>query len=157
MSVFLQPMDERGFESHRERAIESFAKETAAAEKMPYTSCLYIARRAYAETLPDGPRTKNHFLFDVIETETRAPVGWLRFMLRSSETGSSVYIYDITIAAESRGKGYGKAVMRLAEFEAKKLGARSVKLHVFTHNDRARSLYDGLGFRVTGHMMCKEV
>jgi ribosomal protein S18 acetylase RimI-like enzyme len=79
------------------------------------------------------------------------------FMLRPAAADSSVYLYDITLDEAHRGKGYGKMVMGLVESEARKIGAVSVRLHVFEHNGRARALYEKLSFRVTGHMMTKEI
>ncbi len=157
VDITLKPMDARNFALFRPVAIESFARETAKAEGTPLLACREIAVRAFDDLLPHGPGTENHFLFDVVPLPGKERVGWVWFWLRASSAGSSVYVYDITIDDAHQGKGYGEAAMRALEIEARRLGATVVKLHVFEHNDRARTLYEKLDYRVTGRMMTKPV
>lgn len=53
------------------------------------------------------------------------------------------------VVIAERGKGYGKVMLRAAIEEATARGDRNLLLEVFTANDRARRLYERLGFRNT--------
>jgi ribosomal protein S18 acetylase RimI-like enzyme len=69
----------------------------------------------------------------------------------------TLFIYDIVIEEHLRGKGYGRAALLLLEDVARALGKRRISLHVFAHNDRARRLYEELGYRPTNIVMAKEL
>jgi putative acetyltransferase len=56
----------------------------------------------------------------------------------------------LTVAAAMRGIGVGRALMATAEEWARENGIRKIFLGVFTKNDRARALYDRLGYEVEG-------
>lgn len=64
-------------------------------------------------------------------------------------------IYDITIWEEHRSKGYGKKAMQEIEAFAKDKGIKSIGLHVFGHNKKARDLYEKVGYRETNSKMEK--
>ncbi|HEX8656994.1 MAG TPA: GNAT family N-acetyltransferase [Hymenobacter sp.] len=53
------------------------------------------------------------------------------------------------LVVAERGKGYGKVMLNVAIAEARARGDRNLLLEVFTANERARRLYEGLGFRNT--------
>ncbi|TGE24587.1 GNAT family N-acetyltransferase [Hymenobacter aquaticus] len=53
------------------------------------------------------------------------------------------------LVIEARGHGYGKQMLQTALDEARARGDRSVLLEVFVPNERARRLYERLGFRNT--------
>ncbi|WP_448317595.1 N-acetyltransferase family protein [Streptomyces sp. CO7] len=59
-------------------------------------------------------------------------------------------IQGLAIAERARGLGLGKALMRAAEDEARRRGARRLTLRVLGHNARARALYSSLGYTVEG-------
>ncbi len=56
----------------------------------------------------------------------------------------------LTVAAAMRGIGVGRALMVTVEDWAREHGIRKIFLGVFTKNDRARALYDRLGYEVEG-------
>ncbi|MCX4524887.1 MULTISPECIES: GNAT family N-acetyltransferase [unclassified Streptomyces] len=71
--------------------------------------------------------------------------------------GGDAYVYDVEVAAEHRGRGYGRDLMLLAERAALAGGGRTLALHVFAENTPALRLYESLGYRPTGINFAKEL
>ncbi|MFI9773875.1 GNAT family N-acetyltransferase [Streptomyces sp. NBC_01003] len=59
-------------------------------------------------------------------------------------------IQGLAVAAEARGAGVGRALVRAAVEHARKAGARRMTLRVLGHNAPARALYESEGFTVEG-------
>ena len=76
---------------------------------------------------------------------------------RSTASADSLWVYDIEIDPEHRGRGLGRDAMRLAEEEARRLGRQRIKLNVFARNAVARALYLSLGFEEMSIQMSKPV
>ena len=53
----------------------------------------------------------------------------------------SAHLEAIVVAPNARGRGLGKRLMQHCEHRVRAMGARSLSLHVFTNNKRARALY----------------
>jgi len=69
--------------------------------------------------------------------------------LHPDETFSSeamATIITLSVDAGERGSGAGSALLRAAEAAARALGADTLALEVMPGNDRARSLYERMGF-----------
>jgi ribosomal protein S18 acetylase RimI-like enzyme len=64
-------------------------------------------------------------------------------------------IHDVSVEESSRGKGFGRQILALAENHAKRAGAGKIRLHVFAENTVARSLYKSAEFNETNVDMCK--
>lgn len=60
--------------------------------------------------------------------------------------GADVFLDDLYLVPDARGRGLGRAAMVLIEAEALPLGARAVHLVVAPGNGRARRLYQDGGF-----------
>jgi ribosomal protein S18 acetylase RimI-like enzyme len=69
----------------------------------------------------------------------------------------SLWVFDIEIDPEHRGRGLGRDTMLLAEEEARRLGRTRIKLNVFARNAVARALYLSLGFEAMAIQMSKAV
>ncbi len=65
------------------------------------------------------------------------------------------WVYDIEIAPEHRGRGFGAALLDVAEREAAHHGLGSIGLNVFGANTVARHLYESAGYAVTAQQMRK--
>jgi ribosomal protein S18 acetylase RimI-like enzyme len=63
--------------------------------------------------------------------------------------GTTFYVSRIEIAPEVQDRGVGTALLRLLVDRAKEAGSSAVELHVLELN-RARGLYERLGFEVVG-------
>ncbi|MEU9603857.1 GNAT family N-acetyltransferase [Streptomyces sp. NPDC048057] len=59
------------------------------------------------------------------------------------------YVYDVEVAADRRGRGYGRALMLHAEHVARAAGASALGLYVHVDNAPARALYTSLGCQST--------
>ena len=137
-------------------ALEEYIDEIAASGGMSRAAAEAKARREDAEVLPDGLDTPRQLIFR-IEADGQ-PVGWLWLALDKPVPEAGVgFIYDISVDQPFRGRGYGRAAMRLAEEEAQRHGLRALALNVFGHNTVARALYASLGYRETSVQMRKEL
>lgn len=101
----------------------------------------------------EGGRTEGH----VAEDPSGALLGYILLgehgaFLTSEAHG---FVYDIWVSPERRGQGVGKALLAWAESWAKSRGYRKLKLEVAETNDRARHLYEELGFRSERRYMGK--
>ena len=67
------------------------------------------------------------------------------------------FVFDIEIAEDSRGRGFGRAAMEAAEEWTREHGGTRVALNVFGPNVIARSLYESLGYEVQAISMFKEL
>lgn len=68
----------------------------------------------------------------------------LRKELLSGEP--SAHLEVLSVSASAEGSGLGSALMKEVENIALNKGARSISLHVFSNNKRARALYERQGF-----------
>ncbi|MBX3584179.1 MAG: GNAT family N-acetyltransferase [Rhizobiaceae bacterium] len=62
---------------------------------------------------------------------------------------SDDYISDVWVAPAFEGRGVASALIRALEGEIVARGFASARIHVAAANDRARGLYDHLGYRET--------
>ena len=58
----------------------------------------------------------------------------------------SAHLEALVVNAEARGLGIGRKLLAHAEHCVSARGARTLTLHVFSNNHRARSLYDAFDF-----------
>lgn len=59
---------------------------------------------------------------------------------------ASSHLEAIVVAKEAEGRGIGGKLMDAAEGGARERGAKSMSLHVFAKNERARRIYERSGF-----------
>ena len=111
------------------------------------------ADETIAASFPDGRPAAGHLVFR-LEEDGRA-LGSLWIGPADSGPSESWWVWDITLDAEHRGHGYGKAAMLLAEHEARARGATVLGLNVFGTNTIARHLYESLGYQVVAIRMSK--
>lgn len=140
-AVELRPMSEPAYVDYVGRAEREYAAERHASGE-PLEEAERIAAGQMAELLPDGLRTRDAHLFTPTLDGEELGLLWL------ATDRPVVYIYDVELREELRGRGLGRAVMEAAVGWAAERGAPALGLNVFGHNVRARALYDRLGFRV---------
>ena len=107
---------------------------------MPRERAAAKVERDLGYVLPDGLATANTWIWSV-EDDGRV-VGTVFLGVRDG----GAWLYDITIAEDERGKGYGRAAMTALEDEARALGYDTIGLNVWGGNDVARGLYRSLGW-----------
>lgn len=66
--------------------------------------------------------------------------------LSSVQAATSIILNDLFVAAPYRGSGAGAALVREAMAEARNQGFRSLTLETGSSNDKARRLYERLGW-----------
>jgi len=72
-------------------------------------------------------------------------IGWALKGFDGSDE-PTLFIYDLEVFERFRRRGYGEALLAHAAAEARRAGARSVRLTVWEGNDGAKALYRRLGF-----------
>jgi GNAT superfamily N-acetyltransferase len=111
---------------------------------------------ADTEALFPGGRPSREQVVLVIEADGEA-VGELWVAERRDMSQPCLFVYDIHLEKEHRGRGYGRAAMRFAEEEARRRGLDRVALNVFGRNAVARRLYESLGYEENAVSMSKSV
>jgi GNAT superfamily N-acetyltransferase len=115
------------------------------------------AQRDLGGLFPGGQPREGLVLRVVEETEGGEPVGRVMFTEREVEGRPVLWLYEIFLGESVRGRGLGKAAMRLLEDEARSRGAERIELNVFGGNETARSLYRSLGYGEVAVVMSKHL
>jgi ribosomal protein S18 acetylase RimI-like enzyme len=108
------------------------------------------------EQLFPGGRPSAGQLVYVLEAEGE-PVGNLWLCEREDSFQKGMFVYNIWIDEQYRGRGYGKEAMLLAEEEARRRGIDKISLNVFGGNTAARGLYSSLGYEENAISMSKRL
>lgn len=153
-SVELRKMTKQEYDAWLPGAIAGYAAEHAAAGSRPSDRALEMAKKEFAELLPDGLATDQHHLLVATSDDVRVGVLWLQ--IPPSDQGAA-FVFDVEVEGDLRGKGYGRATMLAAETYVRSHGHSKLRLHVFGQNAVARSLYESLGYETTNVMMTKEL
>lgn len=69
--------------------------------------------------------------------------------------GRYLYLMDMVVAPEHRGKGAGSALLAAAEDWGKAHGAQWIELNVLAENENAKRLYERTGLSFAQHTMRK--
>lgn len=155
--VTLKVMKQEEYRAFRTRLVADYAREKVTAGIWAEEEAQQLSEQAVVALLSDGLNTENHSLFSICEDQTGAQLGELWVHYRTGSRGREAFIYEIIIFEEYQGKGYGKATMQALDEEARKLGAVSIGLHVFAHNERAYQLYLKSGYIATDITMKKKL
>ncbi|WP_030907323.1 GNAT family N-acetyltransferase [Streptomyces sp. NRRL F-5126] len=106
------------------------------------------AESSLRQNLPDGLATPG-VAFRVLLAGGEA-VGRVWVARQEIEPGRpGAYVYEVRVDEDSRGRGYGRALMLLAERVSLDWDATGLGLHVFSDNAVAVRLYESLGYEVT--------
>ncbi|WNB91515.1 GNAT family N-acetyltransferase [Bacillus sp. NEB1478] len=95
----------------------------------------------------------NAYFVCLMEEDTL--LGWVQIdkafdYLTGDEIG---WVNDLFVKKPYRGKGYSKLLMEEALKEFRKNGYSDVRLNVYTHNQKAMSLYERMGFKDVNKFM----
>jgi ribosomal protein S18 acetylase RimI-like enzyme len=104
-------------------------------------------RKASSDTaalLPEGVTTPGHEIGWLQHAGER--VGRLWVAERTVHGERMLFVYDVEVDIEHRGRGHGRAAMLLVEAIARRRGIDQIGLNVFGGNSVARSLYRSLGY-----------
>ncbi len=146
-------MTQAEYDVFLERTIPEYADDKVRAGHWAESEALERSRTEFLDLLPQGPQTKNHYLYTLYDNDQAIGMIWLRANIdRPTQDG---FIFELYIDESQRGKGYGKQAMLLIEEKARELGLKSIGLHVFGSNKIARNLYEAVGYEVTSVNMSK--
>lgn len=132
-----------------------FADQQVAAGVMPPQEAREYAAGELAKLLTEGLATPGHHIWSAYDDE--AEVGYLWLRVRQLSDGIAAFVLDVAVAPSARRRGYGRAVMLIAEDQARAFGATAIRLNVFGHNAAARSLYEDLGYETASTMMTRRL
>lgn len=115
------------------------------------------ARGNVQALLPLGLATPGHYLMLLQEEDSGASVGEIWFGEVTEDGLTSAFLYDLTIDAAYRRRGFAGAALELLLEEARLRGLASVSLNVFAHNTAAQALYRKAGFAASEITMVREL
>jgi GNAT superfamily N-acetyltransferase len=113
------------------------------------------ANSEWARYFPGGSPGPGHRLYRLLAGDRPAGVLWLG-PVPDSRPGMD-WIYYIEVDEDLRGRGYGRAALRIAEQEAAERGADRLGLNVFGANKVARRLYESAGYEPMAINMMKRL
>jgi ribosomal protein S18 acetylase RimI-like enzyme len=155
MSVQLRPMGDDEFVAWLPQMRDGYAQAMIDDAGVSPEGAKEKAAADIGQLFPGGDPSPDQLVY-VIEADGEA-VGELWLAEREDMRHPCLFIYDIHLAKEHRGRGYGKAAMLLAEEEARRRGLDRLALNVFGRNDVARRLYRSLGYEENAVAMSKTV
>jgi ribosomal protein S18 acetylase RimI-like enzyme len=152
----LRPLTRDEFDVWLPRQVAGYAALIASSGAMPAQAAVEKAERDTTRNFSHGFATPGQLVFRIVAGEVG--VGWLWVGIPGPDPDPLMaWVYEIEIEAAFRGRGYGRAGMRLAEEAVKSRGMTSLGLNVHGQNTVARSLYESLGYEVTAQQMKKPV
>ena len=154
--VVLRPMLPDEFVTYLDWAIDDYAAELERNVKATGEAAQVASRASYDSLLPDGLATLGHTLLVAMDPNGGERVGVLWFG-PSTDDPAMAWIYDIMVDEEKRGRGWGRAIMRAFEGEARARGFARAGLNVYGDNHVARRLYESLGYVETARQLHKEL
>jgi GNAT superfamily N-acetyltransferase len=154
--VRLRAMRDDEFVAYLGPSLEEYARFVARNHAIPIATARARAASSTEQMLTAGLHTDGHRFF-VAEDETGAHVGDLWLGLRRLDGAEMVWVYDVRVDEERRGRGYGRLIMGSAEDLAREMGGERLGLNVFGDNERARRLYESLGYAEISRQMRKDL
>lgn len=156
MNLRLRPMTHEEVSSWMDTAREAFAVERMEAGE-PEQAARHIADAQYADYFPGGRPAHRHELMVLEEDGARVGMVWVGPHPRRPEASEAAWLYNIEIDRDRRGRGFGRAALRLVEAHLGRSGITELGLNVFGHNEVARRLYATAGYREAAVTMVKKL
>ncbi|MEU6975955.1 MULTISPECIES: GNAT family N-acetyltransferase [unclassified Streptomyces] len=142
-----RPVTEEEFAQWSARSLDAFAQSWID-RGMPEELARAKAEDSRRRFLPQGLATPG--ISVVVALRDAEVVGYLWTGGLELEPGErSGFVFEVEVAEEQRGKGYGRGLMLLAERLSLAAGESLLGLHVFAGNTPAIRLYESLGYRTT--------
>ncbi len=157
--IELAPMTPETYGAWLVEAIREYAADLAANNGLSPEAALARSERDFHELLPQGPATPQQHVYSILAApepgSAARPIGVIWFAERDNPP--TAFVYDFSVDAAYRGRGYGAQALLAIEARVKALGLTRIGPHVFGHNHGARRLYERLGYQVTNVNMAKDL
>lgn len=144
------------FEKFREASVLEYASELSKSADLEFKEAHRKALTSFEALLPDGIETKKNHFYKLTDGAEQI-LGHLWFSIRDVMGKETLFICDISVRPEARGKGCGTFMLSWLEGEARRLGQKEISLHVFGHNQGAIKLYERAGYEITNLHMRKKI
>ena len=144
--VILENMVRKEFQCYLDQVLEEYSKDLAITFNINQAEAIKKAREDIASNLPEGFDTPDQFFCFIKRQSTLEEIGTIWYGHRPENAYS--FLADIQIHGEYRGRGYGTKALALLEKTVVETGLRIIMLHVFKHNQKAKKLYEKLGYEV---------
>lgn len=155
--IRLRAMREDEFGPWLAAVTEDYAAETARNGKVSASAAAAEAEAVARRLLPAGLATPNHVIAIAEHADSGERVGFLWYARERHGDREVAWLYDIVVDEPHRGRGFGRGLMKLLEERARAVGLDRIELNVYGDNERARSLYESLGYRETARQLFKEL
>ena len=144
--ITFRPMRADEFAAYRDYFIVDYADEISANFGHTLEQSRIIASKELAEDLPQNVATPDNYLL-CMEQNENITIGYLWYKLY--DDGATAFILDFVVFKD------GKAALIVLENQLAQSGTRQIKLRVAYKNNKARQLYEKVGFNITGINMSK--
>ena len=152
----LLPLSQSEFSAYWKNDIKRFAAENVKAGYWNKEGAIQRSKMEHKRILPDGLATPGHFLFSIVNPGNEEKVGVVWFFIKNRAKPPACFIYDLFIFEKYRRKGFATQALSAVEETVSRKKIRSLSLHVFNHNQAAKSLYEKAGFKTSGISMMKK-
>lgn len=150
-------MTPAAFDRYSTYAISNYAEVNITSGRWQKEAALGLSKAAFAEHLPQGLNTPEHYLFEIKNSTDSTTVGDLWVGVVNKNGIRTAFIFEIRILPEFRRQGHGTRAMKALEPFVRSLGLPSIGLHVFGYNHEAQALYRKLGYSVLDLNMFKQL
>ncbi|MBU1202980.1 GNAT family N-acetyltransferase [Patescibacteria group bacterium] len=115
-----------------------------------HTEYMLTKKVDYKHLMKSGQSEYRH---NFIATVDGKKIAWFN-LVQSDDLGR--VNFGMIVDKVYQGMGYGQQIMEIIENEAKKLGAKKIRLGVFQDNNPAVHIYKKFGFKETGKVINME-
>jgi ribosomal protein S18 acetylase RimI-like enzyme len=153
----LRPMSPDEFGPWRSFAIDEYAAETERNLLISTEAAREKAEGDFLVSLPDGLNTPEHWLNVVEDSQSGERMGILWHGPGFRRDPGTAFLFNIWLEEDARGQGLGKELMLMLEDEVRSIGKSRIELNVFGDNQRARNLYESLGYKEMSRLLFKDL
>jgi ribosomal protein S18 acetylase RimI-like enzyme len=154
VDIDLVPMTEAEYEAWLDGAVAEYAAEHVRSGNWSADESIARSAEQFQALLPNGVESSDQHIWTVRDRAgDRVGILWVATGRRPGHA----FIYDIEMAEDRRGEGFGTAALLALEEWARERGVDTIGLHVFGHNTGAWQLYRRLGYVETNVNMEKRL
>jgi RimJ/RimL family protein N-acetyltransferase len=153
--ISLVPMTEAEITKFNEESIIDYAESQVKAGVWQQDDALQKSRALFERPLPSDMAAEGNYFYAIKDESLSRTVGSINLIMGGGKYDPIAFIAYLIIGEPYRHRGYGTQTMQAIEIKATELGASRIALHVFSHNDAAKKLYEKMGYNITGYNMNK--